>query len=219
MGSVAALGEGRSSRGFFLSVEGMDGCGKTTQVGRLSEALSAGGRRVLVVRDPGTTALGERLRQLLLEPVSDWAVEPWAEAALFLAARIQLTGEAILPALNSGVTVVADRYLDSSLVYQGARGVPTDRLLEVHHLCGLDLLPDLTLLLDLEVERARGRRQKGDSVDRLEAEPTPYHERVRAGYLELARRFPERIKVVGADRDPDEVARDCLAAVRSRMSS
>ena len=140
-------------------------------------------------------------------------------AALFLAARIQLARETILPALDRGVTVIADRYLDSSLVYQGARGVPTAPLLEIHRLCGLDRVPDLTLLLDLEVESARSRRREGESIDRLEAEPTPYHERVRAGYLELARRFPERIKVVGADRDPDEVARDCLEMVRARMST
>lgn len=206
-------------RGFFLSVEGMDGCGKTTQVGRLAQALGTAGRRVLVVRDPGTTALGERLRQLLLEPVTDWALEPWAEAALFLAARIQLARETILPALEAGVTVIADRYLDSSLVYQGARGVPTAPLLEIHRLCGLDRVPDLTLLLDLEVESARSRRREGENIDRLEAEPTPYHERVRAGYLELARRFPERIKVVGAERDPDAVTRDCLEMVRARMST
>ncbi|MGA9774735.1 MAG: dTMP kinase [Candidatus Dormiibacterota bacterium] len=203
--------------GFFISVEGVDGSGKTTQAGQLAESLSRDGHQVQVVRDPGTTALGERLRALLLEPAADWALEGWAETALFLAGRVQLTAEVVRPALESGAVVISDRYIDSSLVYQGARSIPWEAILELHRICGADLKPDLTLILDLEISAARGRREGQPSLDRLESEPTTYHEKVRAGYLEVARRFPERAVLVSADRSPEAVARDCLELARARL--
>lgn len=203
--------------GFFISIEGVDGSGKTTQAGRLAEGLSRAGHQVQVVRDPGTTALGERLRELLLEPAADWALQGWAETVLFLAGRIQLASDVLRPALAAGTVIISDRYIDSSLVYQGAREVPWEAILELHRVCHADLLPDLTLILDLEVGAARGRRRGRPSLDRLEAEPTTYHERVRSGYLEVARRFPERAVLVPAGRPPDEVARECLDLARSRL--
>jgi dTMP kinase len=207
--------EGRS--GFFITVEGMDGSGKTTHVGRLAEALSHDGHLVQVVRDPGTTALGERLRSLLLEPSADWKLEPLAEVALFLAGRVQLAEEVVAPALAAGKVVIADRFLDSSLVYQGARGVPWESILELHRICGVRVTPDLTLVLDLEAEAARARRADRLTLDRLEASPTAYHEKVRRGYLEIARHFPDRVVVVPATRGADEVAQECLELARTRL--
>ncbi|MGC8472884.1 MAG: dTMP kinase [Candidatus Dormibacteria bacterium] len=209
--------EGRT--GFFITVEGMDGSGKTTHVGRLAEALSHDGHQVQVVRDPGTTALGERLRSLLLEPSADWKLEPLAEVALFLAGRVQLAAEVVAPALAAGKVVIADRFLDSSLVYQGARGVPWDSILELHRICGVQVSPDLTLVLDLETEAARARRADRLTLDRLEASPTAYHEKVRRGYLEIARHFPDRVVVVPATRGADEVAQECLELARTRLGT
>ena len=209
--------EGRG--GFFITVEGMDGSGKTTHVGRLAEALSHDGHQVQVVRDPGTTALGERLRSLLLEPSADWRLEPLAEVALFLAGRVQLAAEVVAPALATGKVVIADRFLYSSLVHQGARGVPWEAILELHRICGVEVTPDLTLILDLEAEVARARRADRLTLDRLEASPTAYHEKVRRGYLEIARHFPERVVVVSATRGADEVALECLELARARLGT
>ncbi len=207
------------SSGFFITVEGMDGSGKTTHVGRLAEALSHDGHQVQVVRDPGTTALGERLRSLLLEPSADWRLEPLAEVALFLAGRVQLAAEVVAPALAAGKVVIADRFLDSSLVYQGARGVPWESILELHRICGVQVSPDLTLILDLETAVAGARRADRLTLDRLEASPTAYHEKVRRGYLEIARHFPERVVVVPATRGADEVALECLELARVRLGT
>ncbi len=206
--------------GLFVSVEGIDGSGKSTQAARLAERLRAAGEPVRLVRDPGTTRLGERVRQLLLEPSGAGPEHPWAEVALFLAARVQLLGELVLPALERGETVVADRYIDSTLAYQGGgRGLDRGELLELHRLARADRLPDLTLLLDLSVEAARRRFAEHLPLDRMEAEPTPYHERVRRGYLELARAFPERIVVLAADAAPEAVTEACWEAVSGRLAA
>ncbi|MHB1525682.1 MAG: dTMP kinase [Candidatus Dormibacteria bacterium] len=208
-----------SDGGFFITVEGLDGCGKTTQAGLLAEALSKEGHPVKVVRDPGTTALGERLRELLLEPTTGWALEGWAEAALFLAARVQLAKEVIYPALARCEVVVSDRYLDSNLVYQGARGIPWDGIMELHRICGVDRLPDLTLILDLPVATAKGRRGGDLPLDRLESESTQYHERVRAGYQAVARHFPTRAVMLQADQSPGDLAMECQRVARERLAT
>lgn len=204
--------------GFFVSVEGLDGCGKTTQVGLLAQALAAAGRRVTVVRDPGSTALGERVRDLLLEPSGEVPMDHWAETALFLASRLQLTAEVIRPALAEGRVVLSDRYLDSTLAYQGARGIPWPELLDLHRRCGLNRLPDLTLVLDLPAAVALARRPIQATPDRMEQEDSSYHEQVRAGYLELAAAFPDRIVVLDAREPAAELARRCEVLVKDRLS-
>lgn len=208
-----------SEDGFFITVEGLDGSGKTTQAGLLAEALSKQGHVVKVVRDPGTTVLGERLRELLLEPTSGWELEGWAEAALFLAARVQLAREVIYPALSRGEVVVSDRYLDSNLVYQGARGVPWNGIMEMHRICEVDRLPDLTLILDMPVAKARGRLASDLAPDRLESESTQYHERVRAGYQAVARTFPDRAVLLQADQRPVDLATECERVARERLAA
>ncbi|MHB1500792.1 MAG: dTMP kinase [Candidatus Dormibacteria bacterium] len=207
-----------SDPGFFVSVEGLDGSGKTTQVGLLAQSLAATGKNVVVVRDPGSTALGERVRDLLLEPTAAPPIAHWAETALFLASRVQLAGEVIQPALAQGGVVVSDRYLDSTLVYQGARGIPWEEILELHRLFGLTRLPDLTLILDLPADLARARREAGATPDRMEQESSTYHEKVRSGYLKLAERFPERVLLVNAQLPVAELAQECGKLTRERLN-
>ncbi len=209
---------GAPGAGFFVSVEGIDGSGKSTQARLLAERLALEGEAVTSVRDPGTTALGERIRELLLENSSREPPDPFAEVALFLAARLQLLHEVIEPALTSGRVVVCDRYLDSTLAYQGAgRGLDQRTLLELHRLVGAGRMPELTIILDLELAAARMRFTAEKSPDRMEAESTEYHERVRQGYLGLALEFPGRVVVVPADISREELSESCWRVTRERL--
>ena len=193
----------------FISFDGLDGCGKTTQAALLAEAAVAAGREVVPVREPGGTAPGERVRDLLLDPAL--TIEPWAEALLYAAARAQLVAEVIRPALERGATVIADRFIDSSLAYQGcARGLGLDDVLEVNRLATRGLLPDRTVLLVLGQAEAAGRRGE---PDRIEAEGADFHTRVADGFADAARRFPERIALVDASGTRDQVADRVRAAV------
>jgi dTMP kinase len=211
---------GAGEPGYFISVEGVDGSGKTTQAGRLAQRLRRQGELVTLVRDPGTTRLGEKIRAQLLDDSEGVPPAPFAEVALFLAARIQLLGEVIEPALAEGAMVVSDRYFDSTLVYQGAgRGLDQAVLLDLHRLLGADRVPDLTLVLDLPVASARSRSDPTLPLDRMEAEPTAYHERVRQGYLALATKFPERIVVLPGDLPLEELAESCWRVTRERLAA
>jgi dTMP kinase len=193
----------------FISFEGLDGCGKTTQAALLAETAAAGGREVVPVREPGGTAPGERIRSLLLDP--GLRIDPWAEALLYAAARAQLVADVIRPALARGATVIADRFVDSSLAYQGcARGLGADQVLEVNRVATSGLLPDHTVLLVLGTAEAAGRRGE---PDRIEAEGSSFHRRVAEGFDAAARRFPDRIAVVDASGTPEQVAERVRVAV------
>jgi dTMP kinase len=187
----------------FVTFEGIDGSGKSTQAALLAAVLRGEGREVVETREPGGTALGERVRAILL---GDGTIAPWAEAALFASARAQLVEEVIAPALARGADVVCDRFLDSSLAYQGiARGLGLEAVLELNQLALRGLLPDRTFLLLLPVEEA-ARRAAGEP-DRIEQEGLAFLDRVDRAYRELADAFPERIVSVDASLPTEEVAR------------
>jgi len=196
----------------FISFEGIDGCGKTTQAQVLAERLRAAGREVVLTREPGGTVLGEEIRAMLLHGDH---VAPWAEAALYAASRAQHVDEVIRPALARGAVVVCDRYVDSSVAYQGVgRGLGLDRVLELNLGAVGGLMPDLTVLLEIGIEDAAARM--GEERDRIEREDDGFRERVAQGYRTLAERFPDRYVVVDGRRAVDEVAGEIDGAVRSR---
>jgi len=194
----------------FVTFEGLDGSGKTTQIRLLAQRLEADGRSYLATREPGGTELGERIRELVLH---GGHVAPWAEAALYAASRAQHVEEVIRPALERSEIVLCDRYIDSSVAYQGvARGLGLERVLELNLAAVGGLLPDLTLLLMLDPGEIAGRLPRDH--DRLESESVDFHARAGAGYRELAERFPERIVMLDAALSRDELAERIHGAVR-----
>ncbi len=193
-------------QGVFITLEGIDFCGKSTQADMLVRHLTECGHEPLFLREPGGTALSEKVREILLNR-GDVDVTDRAELLLFLAARAQLVDEVIMPAIESGRIVVCDRFYDSTYAYQGyARGLPLDAVAEMNSFATFGLVPDLTLLYDLAVEAAQRRGTVTvPAHDRLEKEKVEFHQKVREGYLELAKRDPGRIKVIDAEPDAAEV--------------
>ena len=201
-------------RGWFITIEGPDGAGKTTQAKGLAAHLRERGLDVLLTREPGGTWLGERVRELLLARTGSTApMDPLTDAFLFDAARRQLVVELLEPALAAGRTVVCARFADSTIAYQGyAAGVPLDRLRALEAVATEGLVPDLTILLDLPVEAGLERKAPKD-VTRFEAEfDLAFHRRVRDGFLALAAGAPERFVVIDATSPPDDVAAAVNAA-------
>jgi dTMP kinase len=207
-------------RGRFVTFEGIEGSGKTTQIERLGRSLRAAGLEVIATREPGGTAIGRRLRALLLD-AEGYPVAPATELLLYSADRAQHLIEMIGPALGRGAVVLCDRYLDATLAYQGyGRMLGTDAVLAVHRIPPLDRRPDRTVLLDLDpaegLARARSRnvsRGTDRCEGRYEMEEIEFHGRVRRGYLDLAAADPERIRVVQAAGSEDEVAARVRAAL------
>jgi dTMP kinase len=205
------------ARGLFLTLEGGDAAGKSTQAARLERWLTDSGRSVVRTREPGGTEVGAEIRELVLHRPT--AIAPRAEALLYAADRAQHVATVVRPALDRGAVVVQDRYLDSSVAYQGAGRVLDPA--EVRRLslwAAEDLLPDLTVLLDVDVATARARRRSRSTYDRLEAEDDGFHERVRAAYRALAQDEPDRFLVVDGDRAADELERAIRAAVEPLLT-
>jgi dTMP kinase len=187
----------------FITFEGVDGSGKSTQVRLLAEQLRSEGLQVLETREPGGTELGEKVRELIL---AGGNLAPWAEALLFAAARAQLVDEVVRPALARGEHVLSDRYIDSSLAYQGlARGLGVERVLEVNLAATGHLLPDRTFLIEVPLEQAA--RQRGADPDRIEREGDDFVERVDSAYRDLAGIFAQRIVTVDGSQPASEVAK------------
>jgi dTMP kinase len=203
--------------GIFISFEGPEGAGKSTQVRRLIASLEAAGHAVLSTREPGGTPLGDRVRQIvLLEP--DLEIAPVAEFLLYSAARAQIVQDVIRPALDANKVVIVDRYSDSTLAYQGyGRGLNLDFLREVTWEATGGLRPHITVLLDLEPEVGLRRAAQTGTLDRLERADLGFHRRVRAGFLELARLEPERFLVLDALEQPEVISEVILAAVSGAL--
>ena len=215
-------------RGKFITFEGLDGCGKTTQLEKLAKALRKDGVDVLTTREPGGTEIGERIRTVLLDSRTA-GLDPYTEMALMFASRAQQVGQVILPALESGQWVLCDRFTDSTEAYQGGgRQLGTGAVLHLHEVLCRGLWPDLTIFMDSEVsvsvKRARRRnRQKVSAAqhdaneDRFEKESTAFFTRVHNTYLAIAKREPQRIAMVDARRPIGVVHREIVGIVRKRL--
>lgn len=200
----------------FFCLDGIDGAGKSTQVRLLADALAQRGHPVVVCRDPGSTALGERLREVLLHHHGT-PIHRRSEMLLYMAARAQLVEEVIRPALAEGKLVLSDRYLLANVVYQGhAGGLRPDEVWQVGMVTVAGVLPRWTYVLDLPVTRALARAQR--PLDRMEAQGIDFLERVRAGFLDEAARQPERIAVIDADRPPAAVHAELLARTLAALA-
>lgn len=210
-----------AGHGTFITIDGPDGGGKTTHAERLRDHLAARGLPVLLTREPGGTWLGERLRDVLLARTGAAAAptDPLTDALLFSAARRQIVGEVIRPALEAGTSVICARFADSTLAYQGyGAGVPLDRLRALADVATDGLAPDLTILLDLPVAAGLARKAPGD-VTRFEAEfDLDFHDRVREGFLAIAKAEPGRVVVVDATASKDAVAAAIAAVADERLA-
>ncbi|GAA1109674.1 dTMP kinase [Arthrobacter flavus] len=208
----------RRTSGLFIAFEGGDGAGKSTQAGLLATALQQRGLEVLQTREPGGTVIGEKLRSLVLDH-GQGDIDPRTEALIFAASRAAHVHQAILPALERGAVVVCDRYIDSSVAYQGAgRGLGTDSVLEINLWAVEGLRPDLTVLLDVEPVEGRGRRMQNGAEDRLESEPDLFHSLIRGAFLERAAADPAQYLVLPARTPVADLAATILKAVDEHLT-
>jgi dTMP kinase len=209
----------------FISLEGGEAVGKSTQIERLAKRLTDSGKKVIVTREPGGTPLSESIRHLLKHAPEGRGMTPYTELLLFLASRAELVRKVIMPALDQGTWVISDRFLDSTTVYQGAgRQLPEEIVERVNAFAVGPNVPGLTLVLDLEPEAARQRQitrshpPGSASFDRMEAEPLDFFERVRQGYFEVAKAHPSRVKIVSAAGKIDETAEQIWKEVAKAYS-
>lgn len=196
------------SKGLFITFEGADGCGKTTQLMLLAKYLKAQGREVVVTREPGARGLGEKIREILLN--YDGEVSSRAEAFMFLADRAQHIDVIVNPAMKSGKIVLCDRHTDSSVAYQGyGRRLDIDEIKRLNSIATNGKKPDMTLIFDIDVETSMAR--VGDTKDRMESAGIEFFNRVRNGYLEIAKQEPNRVKVLDASKSIEEIHKNVIA--------
>ena len=210
------------SRGVFITFEGSEGCGKSTQAKRLASRLEHAGVPVLLTREPGSTAIGEKIRDLLQFAPESSAMAPETELLLFEASRSQLVREIIRPALEQGSVVISDRFFDSTTVYQGvARKLQPEIVATLNDFAIGGDRPDLTIILNVDVAVARARMLRrvrpAAVIDRMDQEPLEFYERVGEGYRELARREPARIRLLDGSRSPDEIESEIWREVSGRF--
>lgn len=219
---------GQKPRGRFITFEGLDGCGKSTQIERLAAVLRAEGYDVLTTREPGGTGIGERIRAVLLDSRTE-GLTPMSEMALMFASRAQQTAEIIEPALAAGTWVLCDRFTDSTEAYQGGgRGLGSEAVLQLHEVLCHGLWPDLTILMDSDaaysVQRARRRNQhaapeEGPNENRFEKESQAFFTRVRDSYLKIAQREPQRVVLIDARPPAEATHAKIVEAIRGRFMS
>jgi dTMP kinase len=204
---MSTTSRGPSNRGLFITFEGPDGSGKSTQARMLAERLRGEGRAVLESVEPGGTPIGQQIRRILLDPANK-ELTPIAELLLMFAARAQNVEQWILPALRQGKVVISDRFTDSSIAYQGAgRGLGRDQVLELDRIACQGLVPDVTLCIDIDSETGLARAQaRGNSETRLEEQAIEFHHKVRAAYHELAEREPQRFRLIDGRGTPEAIA-------------
>lgn len=203
------------NRGRFITLEGIEGVGKSTHLDFIAARLERTGHKVLVTREPGGTPLGEAVREILLHG-GDLGIEPFTELLLMFSARCQHIEEVIRPALASGVTVVCDRFTDASYAYQGGgRGIHEERISTLEKLVQGDLVPDLTLLLDASVETGLRRAASRGGADRFESEAAAFFDRVRRVYIERAAREPGRVRLVDAEQGIEAVQAQIAALLET----
>lgn len=201
-------------KGKFITFEGIEGCGKSTQIRLFAGYLEKKGSKILLTREPGGTLIGDQIRRILLDP-QHTNMSPTTELLLYAAARAQHVEEKIRPALNAGKTILSDRYADATTAYQGAaRNLSGSLLKDLHKIATGNLVPDLTFLFDLPAEeglkRARSRNLELGKEDRFENEEVEFHEKVRKGYLKISKAEPERVIVINADQTIEEVFREVV---------
>lgn len=206
------------SKGLFITIEGGEGAGKTTLIETLAEYGAASGRTVVTTREPGGIPIAEQIRQVILDP-KHTAMDARTEALLYAAARRQHLVEKVIPALDRGEIVICDRFIDSSLAYQGhARGLGIEEVWEINSFAIAGTMPDLTIYMDVRPEIGLERISKGDNreVNRLDLESLAFHNRVREGYNLLLQRYPDRISRIDAEQTPEAVAAQIIALVEAR---
>ncbi len=204
--------------GKFISFEGGDGSGKSTQINLLKQYLENKGYEVVFSREPGGTKIGEKIREIILD-VENKEMTGEAEALLYAAARAQHVGELIIPSLNEGKIVILDRFIDSSLVYQGmARGLGVDEVRMINEFGTKKILPNISIYLDLHAEKGLGRKKEQAKLDRLESEGISFHEKVREGYLKNAKENADRFIVVDASKKIEDIHKEIVLSVEKILN-
>jgi dTMP kinase len=205
-------------KGIFISMEGPDGSGKSTQIEKIKSYLEGEGYEVVVTREPGGTAISEAVREIILN--RDYTEMGYmTEALLYASARAQLVSEVIKPAIESGKAVISDRFIDSSAVYQGmARGLGVENIYKINEYATQGIMPDVTFLLDLPAKVGIGRKKEQKELDRMELESIEFHERVAQGYRDLAKLAPERIYTVDAAEDIEMVSESIIGKLREVLT-